>query len=161
MDSHRVAELRDRLERTTTGSPNESPGGTWVDPTAGHVTPRRVDTATSHPPTPDLGTADEQCAWLFSHFDADKDGMLNRLEYKEFLKSIDVWGRSDAYSDVYWAWTWRQICMRAACAPAEGLDIACFSRRYAGPGRCAMLRLMSTVCAQPVWLRERGARARL
>ena len=139
MDSHRVAELRDRLERTTTGSPNESPGGTWVDPTAGHVTPRRVDTATSHPPTPDLGTADEQCAWLFSHFDADKDGMLNRLEYKEFLKSIDVWGRSDAYSDVYWAWTWRQICMRAACAPAEGLDIACFSRRYAGPGRCAML----------------------
>lgn len=108
MDSHRVAELRERLERTTTG-------------------------------TPDLGTKDKQCAWLFSHFDADKDGMLNRLEYKEFLKSIDVWGRSDAYSDVYWAWTWRQICVRAACAPAEGLDIACFSRRYAGPGRCAML----------------------
>ena len=25
-------------------SPNESPGGTWVDPTAGHVTPTRVDT---------------------------------------------------------------------------------------------------------------------
>jgi hypothetical protein len=44
-----------------------------------------------------LGAADEQCAWLFAHFDADKDGLLNRLEYKEFLKSIDVWGRSDAY----------------------------------------------------------------
>ena len=47
--------------------------------------------------TRELGAAHEQCAWLFAHFDADKDGLLNRLEYKEFLKSIDVWGRSDAY----------------------------------------------------------------
>ena len=28
-------------------SPNESPGGTWTDPTAGHITPTRVDTSTS------------------------------------------------------------------------------------------------------------------
>lgn len=88
--------------------------------------------------TPELSTADEQCAWLFAHFDADNDGILNRIEYKEFLKSIDVWGRSDAYSDVYWAWTWRRICEQQV-ASAEGLDRSCFARRYAGPGRCAML----------------------
>eukprot|EP01043_Picozoa_sp_COSAG02_P042747 COSAG02_NODE_3658_length_6408_cov_19.754636_3_plen_257_part_00 len=123
--------------------------------------------------TRELGAAEEHCAWLFAHFDADKDGVLNRLEYKEFLKSIDVWGRSDAYlvrrtspssrcvlflsgfvlrsllltktpiygsrySDVYWAWTWRRICEQQA-APAEGLDLACFARRYAGPGRRVML----------------------
>ena len=81
---------------------------------------------------------DEQCAWLFHRFDADGDGMLNRVEYKEFLKSIDVWGRSDAYSDVYWGWTWRRICEQLQSAP-KGLDEACFARRYDGPGRSTML----------------------
>jgi hypothetical protein len=96
----------------------------------------------------------------------DNDGALNRVEYKEFLKSIDVWGRSDAYTDVFWGWTvrfylrflflmplfclhcrsqllpsqWRRICEQAGRQPTEGLDFCCFARRYmGGPGRSAML----------------------
>ena len=82
----------------------------------------------------------EQCAWLFRRFDADSDGALNRAEYKKFLMSIDVWGHTDAYTDVYWGWTWRRICEQAARQPTEGLDCHSFGRRYeGGPGRAAML----------------------
>jgi hypothetical protein len=87
----------------------------------GHLHAETVAVSSRRPSSPAEGSGaaaaadfDEQCAWLVGRFDKDGDGALNRAEYKEFLKSIDVWGHTDAYTDVYWGWTWRRICEQAS-----------------------------------------------
>ena len=81
--------------------------------------------------------AEALIAELLRRFDADGDGRLGRHEYKRFLVRLGVWGTADAYTDVFWPWTWRRVCERLRASPDAGLDGAAIARRY--EGRFAML----------------------
>ena len=55
------------------------------------------------------------------------------------LKALDVWGRSDMYSEERWSLTWARICQHLGCCCTRGVSESSFAKRYdSAPGLLPM-----------------------
>ena len=46
------------------------------------------------------------------------------------LKALDVWGRSEMYTEERWSLTWPRICQHLGSSCTRGISESCFAKRY-------------------------------
>ena len=59
---------------------------------------------------------------IFKLADADADGFLSSTEYRQMLKALDVWGRSEMYTEERWSLTWPRICQHLGASCTRGIS---------------------------------------
>ena len=55
---------------------------------------------------------------LFALFDVNNDGLLDKDEYKEYLKGIGAWGSNPSYTEEHWDERWPGECEDMLSTPA-------------------------------------------
>ena len=75
---------------------------------------------------------------LFEIFDVDRDGKLNKDEYKAYLKGIGEWGRGSYTDELFWE-TWNRDLGKTGCTDQQGITLKAWQDTVYGRIRAAKL----------------------